>query len=89
MGFKDLTLFNETMLTKLAWRLLHDDSSLFFRVFKARFFPQEPSLKLRIQSQHHMHGGVFLRGMMSSKMGHYGEWEMDSKLGFGEIIGFP
>ena len=39
MGFKDLTLFNEAMLAKLSWRLLQDDHSLFFRVFKARFFP--------------------------------------------------
>lgn len=39
MGLKDLTLFNEAMLAKLAWRLLHDDSSLFYKVFKARFFP--------------------------------------------------
>ena len=39
MGFKDLTLFNEAMLAKLSCRLLQDDHSLFFRVFKARFFP--------------------------------------------------
>ena len=39
MGFKDLTLFNEAMLAKLAWRLLHNDNSLFFGVIKARFFP--------------------------------------------------
>lgn len=29
MGFKDLTMFNEAMLAKLAWRLFNDDTSLF------------------------------------------------------------
>ena len=27
------------LAAKLSWRLLHDDNSLFFRVFEARFFP--------------------------------------------------
>lgn len=39
MSFKDLVLFNEALLVKQAWRLLHNKDSLFYRVFKSKFFP--------------------------------------------------
>lgn len=35
MGFKDLAMFNDALLAKQAWWLLHNKDSLFYRVFNS------------------------------------------------------
>ena len=39
MGFKDLKAFNLALLEKQGWRLQHESNSLFYHVFKSKYFP--------------------------------------------------
>lgn len=39
LSFRELGKFIEAMLSKQVWRLAHDTESLFYRVFKAKYFP--------------------------------------------------
>jgi exonuclease III len=39
IGFRNLHMFNLALLAKQCWSLLQNQQSLFYRVFKARYFP--------------------------------------------------
>lgn len=39
MGFRDLHAFNLALLAKQAWKLVQQTDSLFYRIYKAKYFP--------------------------------------------------
>lgn len=47
MRFRDLAMYNDSLLAKKSWRLLHNTDSLFYKVFKARFFPNYSIVEVR------------------------------------------
>ena len=62
MGFKDLCKFNEAMLAKQIWRLTSDIDSFFYKVFKAKYFPNGNVFEARLAM-----GSFAMKSILRSK----------------------
>ena len=69
MGFKNLARFNDALLAKQTWRLLHDKTSLFYRVFKAKIFPNSSIMEAANPSSASYAWRSILRGREVIKRG--------------------
>ena len=83
MGFRDLALFNDSLLAKQAFRLLHNQDSLFYKVFKARYFHNSFIMEAAASRMGSYAWKSILKGRDVLLCGAH--WK--KKLKFGNIIG--
>ena len=51
MGFRELSKLNDALLAKQVWRLIHNKSSLLYRVLQAKYFPRSSIMDIRCSTK--------------------------------------
>jgi hypothetical protein len=69
LGFRDIELFNVSLLAHQAWRLLQEPSSQSARVLKAVYFPVTNLLSALLGSDPSQKWRVILEGRDTLKLG--------------------
>ena len=54
LGFRDIELFNFTLLAQQGWRILHNPETLRARILRAVYFPEGHFLEAELGT-HHSH----------------------------------
>lgn len=47
LGFRNILLFNQALLAKQAWKLVHNTTSLAYQVLKGKYFPTSDFLRAK------------------------------------------
>uniref|UniRef100_A0A5B7A5C8 Reverse transcriptase zinc-binding domain-containing protein n=1 Tax=Davidia involucrata TaxID=16924 RepID=A0A5B7A5C8_DAVIN len=50
VGFREMEAFNLALLAKQGWRLMHGANSLFYKVYKVKYFPYESFMEAKLGS---------------------------------------
>lgn len=80
MGFRDFQVFNLAMLAKQAWSLIHNTHSLFYHVYKSRYFPH-CSFKDAEVGSNPSYGMSFLK-VQNGRLGMGTVWKFRLKNGY-------
>ena len=86
LGFKEPAKFNDIMLTTQVRRLIHDETSLFYRVCKSKYFPNRTIFNAKSFS-----GSFAWKSILKARkvilLGASGEWVMVYPFKFSKTIG--
>ena len=69
MGFRNMEVFNYTLLAKQGWRLMENPNSLVARVLKAKYFPNSSFLQAKLGSSPSFLWRSILEGKKLLQMG--------------------
>ena len=88
MSFRDLRSFNLALLAKQGWWLQQGSNSLFYKVFKSKYFTETDFVK----AQKGRNPSYVWRSILADSLllikGCVGKLELEKVFGFGRISGF-
>lgn len=61
LGFRDIDLFNTSLLARQAWRIIQSPTTLSARILQAKYFPSTPFLEAQLGGRPRRFGDLYWR----------------------------